>query len=268
MDSCSSDYPCPTKEDAIEVKAFIDLHKAAQGRLADKERFEYLSMKGGCAISLPSAPAIGLNRILGLTDNEDLDEAYNWMRDRQGSRFLQINTDAASDEVRHWIQSKGLAPHGPGWAKMRRTPSAAPFPSPGAVRTRKVRPHEAKDFGAMMCAGFGFPESLTGLWAAIVGRDGWSCFYALDGDTPAGTGAMFASGSIAWLGGGTTLPSFRNRGAQKALIQARLQEGADRGVSTFVVETEMPSADRANISNTNLAKMGFVHVYNRSNFIL
>ncbi|TCR98708.1 hypothetical protein EV281_10898 [Rhizobium sp. BK418] len=120
----------------------------------------------------------------------------------------------------------------------------------------------------MMCAGFGFPQSLTDLWAAIVGRHRWSCFYALDGETPVGTGAMFASGSIAWLGGGTTVPSFRNRGAQKALIQARVQEGADHGVSTFVVETEVPSADKPNISNANLAKMGFVHTYNRSNFLL
>jgi hypothetical protein len=72
----------------------------------------------------------------------------------------------------------------------------------------------------------------------------------------------------AWLGGGTTLTSFRNRGAQKALIQALLQEGAARGVSTFVVETEAPSADKANITNSNLAKMGFELICNRSNFIL
>ncbi|ULJ75882.1 GNAT family N-acetyltransferase [Rhizobium gallicum] len=266
MDSCSSDYPCPTKEDAIEAKAFIDLHNAAHSLLADEERFECVSINGGCTISLPSAPAIGLNRILGLTKSEDLDEAYDWMRQRAGKRFLQVNTDAASDEVKHWIQSKRLTTYGPGWAKLRRTADA--LPSPSTVKTRKVRHDEAEVFGAMMCAGFGFPENLTALWASIVGRDGWSCFYALDGDTPVGTGAMFASGSFAWLGGGTTVPGFRNRGAQKALIQARLEDGANRGVSTFVVETEVPSAEKASISNANLAKLGFAPVYNRSNFIL
>jgi hypothetical protein len=79
---------------------------------------------------------------------------------------------------------------------------------------------------------------------------------------------LFASGSFAGLGGGTTVPGFRNRGAQKALIHARLQEGAVHGVSTFVVETEVPSPEKASISNANLVKMGFVHLYNRSNFIL
>ncbi|TBC89012.1 GNAT family N-acetyltransferase [Rhizobium ruizarguesonis] len=267
MDTCS-DNSCPTREDAIEAKAFIDLHDAAHGLLADEERFECVSMNGGCTISLPSAPAIGLNRILGLTKSEDLDKAYDWMRQRAGKRFLQVNADAASDEVKHWIQSKGLTTYGPGWAKLRRTADAVSLLSPSTVKTRKVRQNEAEVFGAMMCAGFGFPENLTALWAAIVGRDGWSCFYALDGDTPVGTGAMFASESSAWLGGGTTVPGFRNRGAQKALIQARLEHGADSGVSTFVVETEVPSAEKANISNANLAKLGFVPVYNRSNFIL
>jgi hypothetical protein len=268
LNSPSSDQPCLTKEDAIEAKAFIDLHQAARGRLADDERFGCIAINGGCAISLPSAPAIGLNRILGLTTSEDLDEAYSWMSGRAGKRFLQVNTDAASDEVKHWIRSKGFVPHGPGWAKLSRSANAVSLPSPGLVETRKVRSDEAEVFGAMMCAGFGFPERLTALWAAIVGRDGWSCFYALDGDTPVGTGAMFSSGSFAWLGGGTTVPSFRNRGAQKALIQARLEDGAARSVSTFVVETEVPSADKASISNANLVKMGFVHVYNRSNFTL
>jgi hypothetical protein len=131
------------------------------------------------------------------------------------------------------------------------------------VKTRNVRRDEAEVFGTMMCAGFGFPENLTALWAVIVGREGWSCFYALDGNAPVATGAMFASGSFGWLGGGTTVPGFRNRSAQKALIQARLEHGADRGVSTFMVETEVPSAEKANISNANLAKLGFVPVYIR-----
>lgn len=268
MDPLSSHYPRPTNEDAIEAKAFMDLYHAAHGKLPGEEQFECISIHGGCAISLPRAPAIGLNRILGLGTPEDLEEAYAWMSSKAGNRFLQVNVDAATDELKHWIQSKGMAAYGPGWAKLRRDASAGSLPPSGDVKTRKVRPDQAELFGAMMCAGFSFPENLAALWSSIVGRDGWSCFFALDGEIPAGTGAMFASGSFAWLGGGTTVPSFRNRGAQKALIHARLQEGAVQGVSTFVVETEAPSPEKANISNANLTKMGFVHCYNRSNFIL
>jgi hypothetical protein len=128
LDSCSSDQTCLTQEDAIEAKAFIDLHKAARGRLADEERFACVSMNGGCTISLPSAPSIGVNRILGLTKREDLDEAYNWMRERTGNRFLQVNTDTASDKLTRWIETKGLVAYGPGWAKLRRSTDAVSLP--------------------------------------------------------------------------------------------------------------------------------------------
>ena len=80
------------------------------------------------------------------------------------------------------------------------------------------------------------------------------------------TGAMYASDAWAWLGGGATVPEFRNRGAQKALIAARVNEGAIHGVKTFVVETAEPSAGTKNISHENLVAMGFARVYTRMNF--
>ncbi|MDQ0560211.1 hypothetical protein QO004_001993 [Rhizobium mesoamericanum] len=258
----------PAKEDAIEVKAFLDLHRLSPEHLRHEEQFECLPINGGCAISLPNAPSIGLNRVLGLGSVEDLDKAYNWMRLKAGNRFLQLNVDAASDEVRNWIQTKDLYEHGRGWAKLTRSVPFSRIELPGRVRTRAVKVDEAALFGSMMCKGFGFPLALASLWSAIVAKEGWSCFLALDGETPIGTGAIYVSGSYAWLGGGTTLPEFRNRGVQKALIQIRTDHGITKGVSTFVVETEVPSLGKPNISYENLRKMGFRHAYTRKNFKL
>lgn len=42
---------------------------------------------------------------------------------------------------------------------------------------------------------------------------------------------MYAADGRAWLGGGATVPEFRNRGAQKALITARLNQGISQSVS-------------------------------------
>jgi hypothetical protein len=258
----------PTREDAIEAKAFMDLHRLAPANLRDREQFECLHISGGCAISLPSAPVIGLNRVLGLGSVEDLDTAYNWMRQKAGNRFLQLNIDAASDEVRRWIQTRGLSEHGNGWSKLTLKAPFTGLEPRGGVLTRKVRPEEALLFGSMMCQGFNLPPVLTSLWAAIVGKDGWSCFFALDGETPVGTGAVYVAGKYAWLGGGTTLPEFRNRGVQKALINSRINYGVECGVSTFVVETEAPSVGKPNISHDNLRKMGFERAYDRKNFKL
>lgn len=268
MDFQISDRIFPTREDAIEAKAFMDLHRLAPANLRVKEQFECLHISGGCAISLPNAPVIGLNRVLGLGSVQDLDTAYNWMRQKAGNRFLQLNIDAASDEVRRWVQTRGLSEHGNGWSKLRFKAPVTSLEPRGGVLTRKVRREEAQLFGSMMCQGFNLPPVLMSLWAAIVGKDGWSCFFALDGETPVGTGAVYVAGKYAWLGGGTTIPEFRNRGVQKALINSRINQGITSGVSKFVVETEAPSVGTPNISYDNLRKMGFEHAYDRKNFKL
>ena len=210
------------EEDNIEAKAFIDLFKVAPQTFQNQVHFDCVSLGGGCAISLPSAPAIGLNRILGLRSVDDLHIAYEWMRKKHGRRYLQLNAQAASAKTREWIETRGLPAHGAGWAKLRREAPLAPMSHIGHVLPRKVTVDEAEKFGAMMCAGFGFPESLTPLWSAIVGKKGWTCFFGELNGEPIATAAMYASNGWAWLGGGTTVFRARNRGAQKALIAARL----------------------------------------------
>jgi GNAT superfamily N-acetyltransferase len=268
VDFPSSEPSLLAKEDAIEAMAFVDLQRVAPRRLREGEHFDCLSLNGGCAISLPGAPAIGLNRILGLGLVEDLEKAYHWLRPKAGNRFLQMNVDTASPEMRDWLRSKHLLEHGPGWTKLTRSANLGNIHSASRVETRRVEVDEASLFGSMMCEGFGFPPTLAPLWSAIVGKDGWSCFFALDDRTPVGTGAMYASGTHAWLGGGTTLPKFRNRGVQKALIHTRVECGTAQGIKTFVVETETALTGKPNISYENLKKMGFQHAYDRKNFKL
>lgn len=84
MYSNFSERSFPEKEDAIEAKASVDLHRLSPEYFRDEEQFECLPINGGCAISLPNAPAIGPNRVLGLGSVEDLYKACNWMRRKLG----------------------------------------------------------------------------------------------------------------------------------------------------------------------------------------
>ena len=268
LNSHFSQHSSPAEEEAIEVKAFVDLYNVSPATLKSEEHFECLPINRGCAISLPSAPAIGLNRVLGLSSVKDLEEAYGWMIGKTGHRFLQVNIDKASAGTKDWILAKGLLEYGVGWAKLVYDGSSANLSEPNSIRTRLVHVEEAALFGSMVCKGFNFPSTLTRLWSAIVGKVGWSCFFALDGDNPVGTATMYQSGTYAWLGGGTTLPEFRNRGIQKALIKSRIEHGLCNGVSTFAVETLAPAEGEPNISFDNLRKVGFRHAYHRKNFKL
>jgi hypothetical protein len=185
---------------------------------------------------------------------------------KSGRRYLQMNGAITPRQTHDWIRNRGLVLEGNGWAKLRRTVPSTPLIHSGEVATRQVKVTEAEIFGSMMCAGFSFPASLIPLWSAIVGKEGWTCFFAELNGKPIATGAMYASNGHAWLGGGTTVPEFRNRGAQKALITARLNQGARQGVRTFVVETAQPSAVEPNISHANLIGAGFEQIYTRMNY--
>jgi len=255
------------REELIEARAFIDLAKIAPQPFKDSVDFTCLTVGDGCAISLPSAPAIGLNRILALDEIDALDVAFDWMKTKAGRRHVQINEAAASADLHRWIRGKGLVENG-AWVKLTRPAPSAPIAIEGPVRVRVAGSGDAQICGKLMCAGFGFPTRLEPLWSSLVGKDRWSCFIAEWEGRPIGTGAIFIEDGCAWLGVGTTLAEYRGRGAQKALINARLNEGLAHGASLFAVETAQPQEGQPNISFANLTKAGFRPSYVRKNYLL
>jgi ribosomal protein S18 acetylase RimI-like enzyme len=83
----------------------------------------------------------------------------------------------------------------------------------------------------------------------------------IDG-VPAGGGMMSIHRGVASLGGAGTLPQFRNRGAQKALILARLATAARAGCDLAMVATALGT-----VSQRNVERQGFSLVYERSKLI-
>lgn len=253
--------------EVIEVMAFQDLFERAPRSLKDMGVFECRQIGTGLAISFPSAPVRGLNRIFGMSCQEDLEIAHSWMSDRRGSRWLQVDDSLMPSGTNRWIHACDLTEDKNGLAKLRRSAPDATLPLPPSIVVRKAQVHEATSFAGLMCEGFGLPADMIELWSAIVGQSGWSCFIADYDGVPAGTAAMYACGGLAWFGGGSTLAPFRNKGVQKALINARLNEGGAMGVREFAVETDQPQSGEPNISNDNLKRTGFQTAYLRKAYL-
>src|SRR5262249_8928647 len=113
---------------------------------------------------------------------------------------------------------------------------------------------------------FGIPSALEPWLAALVGRPGWRFVVAeIDGRTVA-TGAAFVDGARAWLGVGATLAEDRNRGAQGALLAARVALAADAGCTVLATETGESIAGEVNPSLNNIRRAGFVQVCSRLNY--
>lgn len=81
---------------------------------------------------------------------------------------------------------------------------------------------------------------------------------ALVDGVPAGAGMLCVEDSLGHLNGDSTLPAFRGRGAQQALIAERLRYAAARGADLVYVETTPGSG-----SQRNMERLGFRLAYTR-----
>ena len=92
----------------------------------------------------------------------------------------------------------------------------------------------------------------------LTGRDGATSFLAeLDGEIIA-AGSLILSGGVALLAGACTVPEGRGKGAQLALLQARLQYGLAQGC-----DLAMMCAAPGSASQRNAERHGFRIAYTR-----
>jgi ribosomal protein S18 acetylase RimI-like enzyme len=117
---------------------------------------------------------------------------------------------------------------------------------------------------------FGFPVPFVRWLRALQGRQRWHLYLALDEETPVATGALFLSesdvGLIGQLTFAGTLPEYRRRGAQSALVARRVEDARAAGAKWIACETDEELPDRPNPSTRNLIRLGFPVAYVRGNW--
>jgi GNAT superfamily N-acetyltransferase len=83
-------------------------------------------------------------------------------------------------------------------------------------------------------------------------------FLASIGETPVAAAALALHGGVALLAGASTIPAWRGRGVQRALLAARLRYAAERGA-----EVAMMCALPGSASQRNAERAGFRIAYTR-----
>ena len=136
----------------------------------------------------------------------------------------------------------------------------------------RLTPEHASDFVRIMAAGFGF-EAGEGALAMFAGEqffDGdWATYGAWDGDALVAVARMLAvaeTDAVA-LFGAATLPEGRNRGAQGALLDARIREARDRGLRFASAETWLETDQDHNPSQHNMRRAGLTEVHTRPSWV-
>jgi GNAT superfamily N-acetyltransferase len=201
------------------------------------------SAQSGSAVALRSAafPVRELNRIVGLYDLATLDELAPLY---EGESFwVALDPEAGLDDA---LQARAFVPDY-AWQKFERGLE----PVDAHTELRVVDAESPADFGTAFAQGYGLPPALGDFAANVVGRPSWHCFVAYDGGEPVGVGAIFESGDAGWLGAAATLPSQRGRGAQGAILAARVQRARER---VLVTETRVPRGGQPGASYRNISE--------------
>jgi len=187
---------------------------------------------------LEAAARDGGAQVLGIDTHPDLDPnlTYDW--------FQELGFELDCEECIWW---RALGPF-------------EPRPLPEGLELRRVDLETAATFASVLNVGFSYPaEYVRGsIFAAAVGQPGWYHYLAYVDGEPAAASAMFVADGVADCFVAATLPEARGRGAQTALIQRRLADGAAAGCDLATAQSVVTNA-----SPRNFARQGFQPVYRR-----
>jgi GNAT superfamily N-acetyltransferase len=138
--------------------------------------------------------------------------------------------------------------------------------SPG-VTVRVATPDESKLWTQTVAAGFAerFPvtQAILDVMEGFYRRRDACFFLAFVDDIVAGAGAVFAGQKVGGLFGASTLPAFRRRGVQSALLATRLAWAVEKACD-LAVSFARPGSS----SHRNIERHGLRVAYTRTKLVL
>ncbi|HEV8388441.1 MAG TPA: GNAT family N-acetyltransferase [Dongiaceae bacterium] len=252
-----------------EHDAWEDLYNACPAAVAAALGLAAERIDGALYLQARQIPMTQFNRMSGLglraMDKAVLAGLQRFREAGIAQAWFQVAPGPRQAEVEHQLQAAGLQLHARRWVKFWRPPE----PAPHVTTELEVVPVDQKAAGAFadtVLAGFGMPPLLKPWLQALPGREGWHCFLALADGEPTAGAAMYVADRIGWLGMGATRPEHRRKGAQSALLAARIAAGLTLGVDGFTTETGRPHPGEAGPSFANIQRAGFRIAYDRPNW--
>ena len=247
-----------TREERVAIDAYRVLYPNAT------------EVSGVVVLRMPAAPSSPMvNRIVGLgvgapATEAALDAAIAAMGEGL-TYYVAVAPSAGPPALAGWLRARGFEP-GWGWMAFRRGVEDVPA-AETSLRLVEVGPDEAGAFGRVVTTGYGLPAEAAA-WTSRAHELGWTCWLALDGDEPAAAAGLFVSAGAGYLGFAATLPEHRRKGAQNALLAARIRRGRELGCDVVVTETGELRDGLPGNSYRNILRAGFVEVAVTENWLL
>lgn len=248
----------------LEATVWAELH----GRFGLEAGSDVATVRRwGRATGLVSRTAniVAVNRAIGFgferrLDGAQLEEIRAFYQEHGKARwFLECSPDASID-MGALLAAGGVV--GGTLVKLAAELSdLVELPTP-RVEVASASPADAPAFMALVGAQMSVPEELRYGIVSTIGEPGWYFYFAAVDDQPVAGAAMFIEADGAWLGLAGTLPEYRNRGAQTALLLRRIED-AKRAGCRWISSEAFPEAGTPNPSLRNMKRLGLRELYER-----
>ena len=225
------------------------------------------SVAGGyavyCGANSPVTQAVGLG-LNGAVSKEEFDRLEEFYFSRK--EMVRVETCPMVDgSLIEQYRERGYHVSEFSNVMVRPVEKSAAGALPDGMEIRKVGDGEIDLWTLTVAQGFAehFPVTQEILSVMRLFADGKNteCFFARVDGKIAGGATLALRGRIAGLFGASTLPAFRNRGVQTALLHARMQRAAEQGC-----ELAMSLALPGSASQRNITRRGFRTLYTRVKF--
>jgi GNAT superfamily N-acetyltransferase len=263
------DHALSARLEAAEAAQLEGLVRTVSARLPDRGT-AVASIAGGRAAFLGPHAAISRAAGLGMSGPvtaADVEALEGFYRSR-GTEARILVSPFADESLFERLGERGFRLDGLDTLLVRRIEADETFPSvsPAAsdVAVHLAAPEDAAAWVHTSLAGFAPPGEPPALDRAAIFEAGFhepgSAYLAATvAGVVAGGGALHRHGATAHLFAASTLPAFRGRGVQSALIAARLAIGRDAGCDLAFVGTAPGSA-----AQRNFERWGFAPVYSQA----
>lgn len=136
------------------------------------------------------------------------------------------------------------------------------------LRVGPVGQGDAEQWASTVLHGFGmWDERLAGMLTAGAADRDCRPYAVWDGEDLVAGGNLFVHGPAGSINSAATLPDHRGKGAQSALIGARIEAARRSGCRWVTAEAGLPADGAANPSLTNLERAGLRRLYVRQNWL-
>ena len=243
---------------AAEVDAWTDLYRRAPAGVRSQLGIAVERLAGATIALAPGVDHPLLNRAWVANPTPERVEAVAARFAALGVGQFFIHTERRGDAMASVDTLETVFPFRRNWVRLAARLDGTVLPGRACeLSVRLAEPSNALTCARIYCEGFDVPAHAAPLFAAIVGQPGWRAFLALTQDgEPAGTGLVFTGGRLAYLAGAATRPEFRGRGAQGALMSARVYAAAASGCEWIASDTGEVAPGDPQHSQRNMERHG------------